>query len=218
MKKITLLSLCVLLFAFTQAQMTATELNQIDELNLMRTQPKAYAEILRKHAQNKVLDTTSVWIINNELIPLFDTMTPLQPLIPSEELRRAANHFNGFDTISGNLWHDLDYYSMVENKGGAQNISVGNPPRPRAQIISLLIDECFSDRGHRFTFLNRDYTHASVRIIKIWGKKDYLFGSAYGYVYDLISKRNTPILAQQTFKGVIAPGCGPSKPIKQEIE
>ena len=81
-----------------------------------------------------------------------------------------------------------------------------------------MIDVCISDRGHRFTFLNRDYTHASVRIIKIWGKEGYLIGSAYGYVYDLISKRNTPILAQHNFKGVIAPGCGPTKPIKQDIE
>jgi hypothetical protein len=218
MKKITLLSLCVLLFAFTQAQMTATELNQIDELNLMRTQPKAYAEILRKHAQNKVLDTTSIWILHNELIPLFDTMKPLNPLIPSDELRKAANQFNGYDTVSGAIWHDLDYYSLVSNKGGGQNISVGLRTNPRSQIISLMIDVCISDRGHRFTFLNRDYTHASVRIIKIWGKEGYLIGSAYGYVYDLISKRNTPILAQHNFKGVIAPGCGPTKPIKQDIE
>ena len=43
MKKITLLSLCVLLFAFTQAQMTATELKQIEDymrINLPRERKK----------------------------------------------------------------------------------------------------------------------------------------------------------------------------------
>ncbi len=200
-----------------QAQMIASELSQIEELNLMRTQPKVYAEILRKHAQNKVLDTTSVWILHNELIPLFDTMKPLQPLIPCEELRNAAMHFKGFDTISGSIWHDMDYYSLVDNHGGGQNISVGLRPNPRAQIINLMVDVCVSDRGHRFTFLNPYYTHVSVRIIKIWGKEGSLFGSAYGYVYDLISKKASPVVYQQKFKGIVAAGCRDAKPIKQDI-
>lgn len=218
MKKIILLSLCVIVFANAQAQMTTAELSQIDELNLMRTQPKMYAEILRKHAQNKILDSTSVWILHNELIPLFDTMKPLNPLIASDELRKAANQFKGYDTVSGDIWHDMDYYSLVPNKGGGQNLKVGPRPNPRAAIIGLLIDVCVSDRGHRFTFLNPFYTHASVRIIKLWGKEENLFGCAYGYVYDLISTKSAPITSEQTFKGVIAPGCRTSKPIKQEIE
>jgi len=218
MKKTTLLSLWVIAFATAQAQMTTAELSQIDELNLMRTQPKMYAEILRKHAKNKILDSTSIWILHNELIPLFDTMKPLNPLIPSDELRKAANQFNGYDTVSGDIWHDLDYYSLVLNKGGGQNLTVGSQLNPRAQIIGLLIDVCVSNRGHRFTFLNPYYTHASVRIIKIWGNEGYLFGAAYESVYDLISRQDEPVMLGQNFKGVIAPGCGPSKPIKQEIE
>lgn len=218
MRKTTVISLCVLVFTNLQAQMTTAELSQIDELNLMRTQPKAYADILRKHVQNKVLDTTSIWILHNELIPLFDTMKPLNPLIPSDELRKAANQFNSYDTVSGDIWHDLDYYSLVSNKGGGQNLTVGSQLNSRAQIIGLLIDVCLSNRGHRFTFLNPYYTHASVRIIKIWGNEGYLFGAAYGFVYDLISRQDEPVMLGQNFKGVIAPRCGPSKPIKQEIE
>lgn len=218
MNKTTLLSVWVIAVATVQAQMTTAELSQIDELNLMRTQPKVYAEILRKHAQNKILDSTSVWILHNELIPLFDTMKALSPLIPSDELRKAANQFKGYDTVQGHIWHDMDYYSLVPNKCGGQNVSIGPRPNPRSQIISLLIDVCISDRGHRFTFLNPFYTHASVRIIKLWGKEENLFGCAYGFVYDLISTKNAPITSQQTFKGIIAPGCRSSIPIKQEIE
>ena len=218
MKKTTFLSLWVIAFFTAQAQMTTAELSQIDEVNLMRTQPKMYAEILRKHAQNKILDSTSVWILHNELIPLFDTMKPLTPLIVSDELRKAANQFNGYDTISGDIWHDVAYYTMVPNKGGGQNLTVGSKPNPRAQIIGLLIDVCVSNRGHRFTFLNPYYTHASVRIIRIWGKEGYLVGGAYGFVYDLISKKDEPIFLGQNFKGVMASGCSPTKPINQVIE
>lgn len=218
MKKTTLLSLWVIAFATAQAQMTTAELSQIDELNLMRTQPKVYAEILRKHAQNKILDSTSVWILHHELIPLFDTMKPLPAFTASDELRKAANQFKGYDSVQGHIWHDMDYYSLVPNKGGGQNVSIGPRPNPRSQIIAHLIDVCVSDRGHRFTFLNPFYTHASVRIIKLWGKEENLFGCAYGFVYDLISTKNTPITTQQTFKGVIEPRCRTSKPIKQEIE
>lgn len=217
MKKTIILCLYVMEFTFAKAQMTSEERSQIEELNFMRTKPKEYAEILRKHSLNKALDSTSVWILHNELIPLFDTLKPLEPLIPYDELRKAANQFNGYDTVLGDIWHDIEYYSMVENKGGGQNISVGMRPNPRAQIISLMIDACMSDRGHRFVFLNPYLTHASVRIIKIWGKEEYLFGSAYGYVYDLISKQASPIFSYQNFKGVIAVGCGDAKPIKQDI-
>ena len=131
MKKITSLSLWVLVFTTAQAQMTTAELSQIDELNLMRTQPNTYAEILRKHTLNKALDSTSVWILHNELIPLFDTMKALSPLIPSDELRKAANQFKGYDTVSRYIWHDMDYYSLVPSKGGGQDVSIGPRPNPR---------------------------------------------------------------------------------------
>lgn len=214
MKKLFFIGLCVILFDCAKAQMTSAELGQIEELNLMRTNPSEYAVILRKHSQNKMLDSMSVWIINNELIPLFDTMQPLRPLIPSAELRQYAETFRGFDTVKGYMWHDMGYYDLSsEWRSGGQNLTMAAVPNPRAQILALMIDVCLSDRGHRIVFLEPSFTHVSVRIIKFWGDEAKPFSCLFGFVYDLRSKEKA---AMQSFskKYPILSGCGDAKPFR----
>jgi hypothetical protein len=168
--------------------MTSAELAQIEEINFLRTKPKEYAELFRLHANNKILDTMSVWIIKNEVIPLLDTMTPLKPLIPSEELRRAAEKFRGYDSINGRIWHDLSYYDESPKwKQGGQNITMALTPNPREAILSLLIDNCVKNRGHRYILLHPGYTHISVRVIRLWGSEDKPFSSLFAVLYDLRS-------------------------------
>jgi hypothetical protein len=207
MKRYILFIFYVMSFAITQAQMSPAELSQIDELNRMRTKPQEYAATLRKYAGNSFMDTTSLWILRNELIPLFDTMKPLPPLLPSFELRKAANEFNGFDSATAKMRHDTHYWRKVENNGFGQNLvnsisTVGSYP-----IVALMIDKCYQDRGHRVNFLNPYYTHVSVRIIRFWGSDENRFSSMVGFVFDMISKDKSPSLYQPDFKGRIGRWC-----------
>jgi hypothetical protein len=176
----------------TQAQMSNSELNHVDELNILRTKPKEYADILRNHSLNRVLDSMSVWILKNELIPLLDTMKPLPPLLPSDELRRNAERFSGFDTASGEIWHDLSYFDVSNQwRFGGQNLTMGPSPSARPSVIALLIDDCFRDRGHRKIFLHPEFSHISVRIIRYKGGEDKPLGSLFGKVYDLMSTNSS---------------------------
>lgn len=214
MKNCALLFSMFLQFGMAHAQMSHAELQQVAELNLMRTQPRMYADILRDALQNnRSLDSVSKWILSNELIPLFDTMAPLPALAPSEELRSHAELFKGYDSIRGSMWHDLSYYDLsLTWKAGGQNLVMAAQPNPRAQILSLMIDDCYKNRSHRVIFLHPGFTHISVRIIRLWGSDDKPFGSLQVVVYDL---RSTDDDAVQFLKKdyPVTLRCSESKPL-----
>jgi hypothetical protein len=214
MKKYLLTGLLAGTFLCLQAQMTYAELAQIEEVNFVRTNPKAYAELFRIHAKNKVLDSMSVWIIHHELLPLLDTMAPLKPLMPSEALRRDAERFRGYDSINGSMWHDQSYYDNAPQwKQGGQNIAMAPVPRPRAQNMSMLIDACVKNRGHRVLFLHPGFTHISVRIIRLWGSEDKPFSSLHVVVYDMRSTEEGHVrFGNKDYP--VSPDCIAAKPVK----
>lgn len=188
MRKYLLTGILAVLHIVLQAQMSHAELGQIEEINFMRTKPKEYLHVLKNALNNSMLDSVSKWILSNELIPLFDTMAPLPALAPSEELRSHAELFKGYDSIRGSMWHDLSYYDLSPTwKAGGQNLTMAPQPNPRAQILSLMIDDCYNNRSHRVIFLHPGFTHISVRIIRLWGSDDKPFGSLQVVVYDLRS-------------------------------
>jgi hypothetical protein len=217
MKNGALLFSLFLQFGMAPAEMSHAELQQVAEINFMRTKPKEYAHVLKNALNNSILDSVSKWILSNELIPLFDTMAPLPALAPSEELRNYAELFKGYDSIRGNMWHDLSYYDLPSKwKAGGQNLVMAAQPNPRAQILSLMIDDCYKNRSHRVIFLHPVFTHISVRIIRLWGSDDKPFGSLYVVVYDL---RSTEDNAVQFLKKdyPVSLRCTESKPVLEVL-
>jgi hypothetical protein len=213
MRKLLLSGILAALHIMLQAQMFFAEIGQIQEINFMRTKPKEYAHVLRSGLNNSLLDSVSKWILRNELIPLFDTMVPLPALAPSEELRTHAELFKGYDSIRGKMWHDLSYYDLSPAwKAGAQNLTMTAQPNPRAQIMSLMIDNCYKHRGHRVVFMHPGFTHISVRIIRLWGSEDKPFGSLFVVVYDLRSTEDDPVHFHKNDYPVSL-SCTDSKPV-----
>ena len=82
-----------LLFLNCFSQHTAEELAYIKEVNLLRSNPKAYLEYVKNYAKN---DPTLLKIVETELVPLMDTLSPMQSLRASDEARTALEkNFKG---------------------------------------------------------------------------------------------------------------------------
>ena len=153
------------------------------------------------------MDTTSYKIIANELIPMFDTIKPLNPLTANQLLRKAADNFSGFDASKSSMHHDISYFSQVPNLAGGQNLVMSILLKPAEDILKLMVDKCWPERGHRFNFINPDYTEASVRIVKLRGEEQKPYSFLYVVVFDLITNEKGSGWKEPFFRGITAPNC-----------
>ena len=159
-------------------QHSAEELAYINEINLIRTNPKAYIQYVKAYA-NSTRFAPEREIAIKELIPLLDSMKPLPALKISEELyKEAIKH--PVDSAKIFIQHDLTFsWLNIPYKDLSENISYGTSIR--VNVVLLLIDASSSIRGHRTNILSENFTHTSVRKINLGNyncRADLIMGRA----------------------------------------
>ena len=154
--------------------MSADEKSMIEEINLMRGNPRgyipyveAYLEEFRKAGWD-ALTTADEVSTTKELIAVLKKLEPLSILRPHKELFNVAK-LHGTDLKQmGKIQHKGSDGSMPYNRviqgtdlsDGNENI-VGGTTFVRESVITLLVDSGIPNRGHRTTLLNPDWNYVA---------------------------------------------------------
>jgi hypothetical protein len=161
------------------AQHTPEELAYIKEINLIRTNPKAYIQYVKEYISSPWSAVVEREIAIKELIPLLDSMKPLPEYKISGELRKDANN-HPVDSVKVDMYHDGTFsWVKIPNNGVGENITFGTDIK--RSILVALIDGSSSNRGHRKNILNPKITHTSVRKVNLGNtnnRGDLLMGKA----------------------------------------
>jgi hypothetical protein len=174
MKKSILIIIALTFSLKNFAQHSEYELQYINEVNLLRTNPKLYADFVRTFISNRAIDSLSKSIAIKEVIPLLDTMKSLTAYLVSEEIRLRLNEFKGIDSVSKTLFHENNFMENSDWKHWGQNLVMSPISIPRMGIITLLIDRSFLDRSHRNSLLSTKYTNTAVRRV-VFGNENNPF-------------------------------------------
>ncbi|MFZ2951020.1 MAG: CAP domain-containing protein, partial [Desulfuromonadaceae bacterium] len=173
-----LLALAAPVAAFDHA--LATQI--LAEINLARTEPRAYVGFLRAFRRQfrgkQYLQPGSVVRVKtregvkavDEAIRFLSRSKPLPPLVWSEGLAAAAAELAEEQGGSGDTGHTgrrsrgvrerIERHGKWERRIG-ENIGYG-PKDPRDMVMQLIIDDGVPDRGHRTNTFSTDFTTAGV--------------------------------------------------------
>ena len=162
--------------------LTQLEKQIIQEHNLARTDPMAYAEFAkayRRAFQGKIhvdgrvrLRTQEGVAAVDEAIAFLENAAPVPPLAPSEGLSRAAaDHVkdSGPRGRTGHTGSDGSQPAERMARHGewknicAENIAYG-PSTARSIVLQLIIDDGVPDRGHRDNIFNPKFRVAGVHV------------------------------------------------------
>lgn len=152
------------------------------EINLARTNPKAYAGFLRQFRtqfQGKnyrqpdspvLVQTTEGVRAVDEAIRVLSRQKPLQPLSWSDGLSAAAAELVEDEGKSGETGHvghtSGSPQARIERHGtwqGSIGESIGyGPDKARAMVMQLIVDDAVPDRGHRKSIFTPAYRLAGV--------------------------------------------------------
>ena len=159
----------------------ALELEIVAELNLARTEPKKYADLLREYRAfirgtylERPGETTVVLAEGrkavDEAIAFLERQKPLPPMVLSRGLSRAAADHAADQGRTGQTGHTgSDRSSMsqrVERYGSwkrtiGENIAYG-AETARDVVIQLIVDDGVASRGHRANIFNPDFLVVGV--------------------------------------------------------
>ncbi len=152
------------------------------EINLARTNPKAYAGFVRKfrrsyHGKTFQISGSHVSVRTaegvaavDEAIAFLSSQKPQPPLVWSEGLARAAAELVEDEGPSGETGHtgakSGDIQKRIERQGSwrggiGENICYG-PSNARLVVMELIIDDGVPDRGHRKNLFHRTFSTAGV--------------------------------------------------------
>lgn len=126
------------------AQMTVREQQVLDEINLVRTNPKAYITYIDVYLGDMDSDA-SERSAANELKNELKKMVPLRPLVFSKQLYQSCKNHGSYVSKTKKFVHSKGDY--------AENIQYGQS-EVRNAVIDLLIDDGIPSRGHRKNILN----------------------------------------------------------------
>jgi hypothetical protein len=153
----------------------------INEMNLARTNPVAYADLLEKRRSfykgNRLELPGEIPLITsegvsavNEAIRFLRSASPLPPFSASSGMSRGAKDHAKNQGPSGDVGHvgndgstserRLERYGSWGCKWG-ENISYG-PNTAREVVIQLITDDGQPDRGHRDSIFNPDFQVTGV--------------------------------------------------------
>lgn len=140
------------------AEKTIEEL-VLDELNLVRTNPAGYADLVELRLDT--FDGTEGKRAILECIDVLRRTSPVPPLAHSDRVARAARDHALDQGFSGRIGHDgsdgSDPFSRIDRyvvtNGAAENIQYGRYGA-RDIVMELLIDDGVPDRGHRINILD----------------------------------------------------------------
>ncbi|MEZ4932675.1 MAG: LysM peptidoglycan-binding domain-containing protein [Saprospiraceae bacterium] len=150
--------------------MKEEEIEMIDEINLVRSNPAGYVKYIAAYKQEIAAGRASGSIATcDELISELKITPPLPILQPLECLYNAAKKHGEDQRPTGSTDHvgtDGSYpWDRVRREcpnlsDGRENI-VGGPEKIRDGIILLLVDHGITNRGHRRTILDKSWKYVA---------------------------------------------------------
>ena len=166
--------------SFDDAYLSPLEQSVLEELNLARTDPKRYAELLaemrpffngnRLERPGEVILVTQEGIAAvDEAVGFLSSTKPLPPLTASRGMSLAAKAHvkDQRDGATGHTgsdgsqpWDRMNRYGTWQDKV-AENISYGGNTGRRV-IIQLIVDDSVPGRGHRVNMFNPAYRFVGV--------------------------------------------------------
>lgn len=159
----------------------AIDLEVVAELNLARTQPSAYADILREYRSfirgSHLERPGEVTVVLNEgakavdeAIAFLSRQKPIPPLALSRGLSLAARDHARDQGGTGQTGHGgsdrstmgqrIERYGAWEKTAG-ENIAYGGE-NARDIVIQLIVDDGVASRGHRSNIFNRDFAVVGI--------------------------------------------------------
>lgn len=159
------------------ANLSTLEKSVIDELNLVRTDPQTYIELLKQRrqyyrgnrlelpGQTPLLVKEGVVAVDDAIRDLSAMSRPLSLLGSSQGLSKAAQDLVSQQSRTGNVGHG-NISSRIERYGKwgcsyAETVSYGES-EARDVVMQLIIDDGQPERGHRKIILNPDLQVAGV--------------------------------------------------------
>lgn len=146
--------------------MKSEELEMIEEINLVRSNPKGYIPYIKEYIKDvksgKSFGFGDPVAVSYELIDQLENTPPLSILEPSECVYRAAKIHGEDRKNAGSNDHvgtdgswpwDRILKACNGLQDGNENL-VGGPSSIRKAVILLLVDDGIPNRGHRSTLLN----------------------------------------------------------------
>jgi uncharacterized protein YkwD len=159
--------------------MSLREKQMIDEINLLRSNPKNYIQYVEEYIQymeKEVLSSSSMSSFYqeeietaSELINELKRTTPLSILEPHRGVYRAAKSHGEYLFAKNIFGHAGQKNSMPwdrilaeasDLKDGNENL-VGGPNDIRQAVLVLLVDTGVEGRGHRKTLLDPSWSHVA---------------------------------------------------------
>jgi uncharacterized protein YkwD len=162
--------------AANENYMTDREKEMVTEINLVRSNPKAYADIIDQYIYELKTDRYSdaSYIgeeikTAKELIKELKTTEPMPVLQPHKGLYKAAKKHGEEGKQKGELNHEGSDGLWPWDRGekyasdlteSTENL-VGGPQKVRRSVIILLVDTGIESRGHRKALLNPDWRYVT---------------------------------------------------------
>ncbi|MBC7863600.1 MAG: hypothetical protein IAF38_11530 [Bacteroidia bacterium] len=158
------------------------EKQMIAEVNFARAYPKVYAKLVAKHLNDL---SKGIWGLTQdtydagiELIKELETQEPRSILKPKECVYKAAKKhgldcekrkFSGHTGSDGSDPWDRILKECTDLKIANENLAGNVSVHPRGPVMSLLLDDGISSRGHRYNMLDKRWLY--IGCYRYLGKK-----------------------------------------------
>lgn len=197
--------------AKNESYLTEREKAMIKEVNLVRSNPKGYIQVVEAYVKYMKVDDPDFHKDDiktaKELIGELKKTPKLSILIPSEKIYEAAKAHGKAAKKIGSLDHQgkdgswpwdrvLKYDKTM--KDGNENI-VGGMNDIRKSVLTLLIDSGIEGRGHRKTMLKKEWTHITCHEVGKVGDMPYMWLQMFGQSKNGNSFQN-PSIPEQPHK------------------
>ncbi len=168
--------------ASSSSGLSQTEQDLLNEINQARSHPQVYAAYLEKlkplfngknyqpAGQAAAITTEEGWSAVEEAIKFLRSAKPQGPLTVAQGLSLAALTHCKDQAQTGNTGHKAADSTFIEERvkpfgawqgGIGENISYGNESA-RERILTWLIDDGFTSRGHRMRIMSENYRVTGV--------------------------------------------------------
>lgn len=174
----------LILFTFKSFSQSVDEKSMIDEINLVRTNPKLYKTYVEDYyKKNRILlKFNGMDKCLSELLDVLDTIKPMKPILFSTSLYKSLAFHGGIDSINSIINHDNISNRIVKYSKDfrffGENIilfsGVGKEKSARDCVIELITDWKVDNRGHRKNILSNKFSHIATKKIVFKTKKYFI--------------------------------------------